>query len=60
MLVMRPKSFFSNKFEIYVEQEEVEKPRQAGSERLVDLTLILMILLIGVPVLVYCIISSSI
>lgn len=65
-LVMRPKSFFSHRFDLYVEGHDTEeRPSRPlpvfrnGPDRLIDLNLLLMILLIGVPVLAYCILSTA-
>ena len=51
---------------MHVEEQETEQQptrpsrgSQIGLERLVDLQLLLMTLLIGVPVLLYCVLSSS-
>ncbi|WP_445191511.1 hypothetical protein ACT009_13140 [Sphingomonas sp. Tas61C01] len=64
VLVMRPASFFSNRFKMYVEDEDCEEgsvrassPR-TGINRLADLNLLLLILIIGVPLLIYCIMDS--
>lgn len=60
-LVMRPESFFSHRFHMQVEEDTAGSPPAGRSwlERLIDLNLVLMILLIGVPVLLYCILSSA-
>ncbi|KQO05979.1 hypothetical protein ASF09_14130 [Sphingomonas sp. Leaf242] len=63
---MRPKHFFSNKFDMEI-VEDYSKADAAGVPegkrnwlgRLMELNLLLLILLIGVPVLVYCILSSA-
>jgi hypothetical protein len=65
-LRMRPKHFFSNKFDMEI-VEDYSKADAAGVPegkrnwlgRLMELNLLLLILLIGVPVLVYCILSSA-
>ena len=65
-LRMRPQSFFSNKFD----QEIVEGYCKADAEarqnegkdwlsRLMELNLLFLIVLVGVPVLVYCVLSSA-
>ncbi len=64
MLVMKPESFFSHRFSLTVEDATGAPPSpsrpapRTGLERLIDLNLLLMILLIGVPVLAYCIFAS--
>ncbi|MBM6577417.1 hypothetical protein KCP91_13625 [Microvirga sp. SRT01] len=73
-LIMRPESFFSHRFHLHIEDVEHPQPPSArptarpdarprahatGLERLIDLNLLLMILLIGVPVLVYCILAAA-
>lgn len=66
VLVMRPEGFFSNRFHLEVEErgdsrshlcEAPDAPR--GIERVIDLKLVLMILLIGVPLLAYCVLSFA-
>lgn len=66
LLVMRPTSFFSNRFRLYVEEEDGAAAHhsqrhggRSGLDRVIDLNLLLMILLIGVPVLAYFMLSSG-
>ncbi|MCP8893272.1 MULTISPECIES: hypothetical protein [Sphingomonas] len=65
VLVSRPESFFSLRFHMQVEEEEAEnlpcrpsRSRQRGLHRFIDLNLLLLILFIGIPILVYCILST--
>lgn len=65
-LRMRPKHFFSNDFRMEVVQDysksDVEDLRESPPNwlgRLMELNLLFIILLIGVPVLVYCILASA-
>ena len=65
VLVSRPESFFSLRFHLQVEDEEAEnlpcrpsRSRQRGLHRFIDLNLLLLILFIGIPILVYCILST--
>lgn len=64
-LVMKPESFFSLRFHLHVEDEEEEQRSDVTQpvlrnrlHGLLDLNLLLMILFVGVPILVYCILSS--
>lgn len=65
-LRMRPRHFFSNTFDLDVVEDyrtvdsdgDSAKP-PSWLDRLVRINLLLMILLIGVPVLVYCIAASA-
>ena len=66
VLRIKPQPFFSNKFEWEVvdeqiiEEEEREKKRQNSLlSRYVDWEILAMILLFGVPLLLYCVISSG-
>ena len=63
---MRPRHFFSNKFDMDIiedysdadaDEHSVRRPKWLN--RLIEMNLLLMILLIGVPVLLYCIIASA-
>lgn len=65
-LRMKPQSFFSNKFELEIVEEpsEAEPKLERRSsfglrDRLLDLDIVLLILLIGVPLLAYCIMTSA-
>ncbi|WP_380784715.1 hypothetical protein [Sphingomonas sp. R86521] len=65
-LRVRPKHFFSNKFDMeivedYSKAELEERPddSQKWLGRLIDMNLFLLIVVVGVPVLVYCIMASS-
>lgn len=65
VLVSRPESFFSLRFHMQVEDEKAEnlpcrpsRSRQRGLHRFIDLNLLLLILFIGIPILVYCILST--
>jgi len=65
-LRMRPRHFFSNKFDMDIVEDyseadaddhSVQRPKWLN--RLIQMNLLLMILLIGVPVLLYCIMVSA-
>ncbi len=65
-LRMRPRHFFSNKFDMDIvedyseaDADEHSVPRPKWLNRLIQMNLLLMILLIGVPVLLYCIMVSA-
>ncbi len=62
-LRMKPQSFFSNRFELEVVDELADEEGRAGRprvlERLMDWNIALMILVIGVPLLIYCIIATG-
>jgi len=65
-LRMRPQSFFSNKFDLEIvescskaDAEARQNERQDWLSRLMELKLLLLIVLVGVPVLVYCVLSSA-
>ena len=65
-LRMRPKHFFSNKFELEIVENYSadDGDRRARKQpnwlnRFIDVNLILMILVIGVPILLYCIVASA-
>jgi hypothetical protein len=62
-LRMRPKHFFSNKFDMDIVEDhsiaDARKPRNQHLNRLMDLNLFLMIIVVGVPMLVYCIIGAA-
>ncbi len=65
-LRMRPRHFFSNTFDMDVVQDYSDEDAERDSvrrpkwlDRLIQMNLLLMILLIGVPVLLYCIIVSA-
>lgn len=65
-LRMRPKHFFSNQFELEIVEND---PADDGDgrvrrqsnwlNRFIDVNLVLMILVIGVPILLYCIVASA-
>ena len=60
-LKVRPQRFFSNRFEFDVvdEEHDVERRRPpSGLRRVVDVDLIIMILIIGVPLLLYCVFAA--
>ena len=64
-LVMRPESFFSHRFRLEVEEadgsssvEPAKGTRGRGLDRLIDLNILLLILLVGVTVLLYCVLSA--
>ena len=65
-LRMRPRHFFSNKFDMEI-VEDISEAEAADEQersvnrlgRLMDLNLLLLIILVGVPVLFYCIFSSA-
>ena len=61
-----PGQFFSNKFDIEIVEEysksETEFPQQDipnWLDRLMGLNLLLLILLVGIPVLAYCVLAST-
>ena len=63
---MRPQSFFSNKFDLEIvegySKADAEALQNEGKDwlsRLMELNLLLLIVLVGVPVLVYCVLSSA-
>lgn len=65
-LRMRPQSFFSNKFDLEVlesyskvDAEDRRNEAKNWLSRLMELNLLLLIVLVGVPVLVYCVLSSA-
>ncbi|MEG3084187.1 hypothetical protein U1707_11090 [Sphingomonas sp. PB2P12] len=65
-LRMQPRHFFSNKFDMDVVEDfrTVEADDDSGEQptwlnRMLQINLLLMILLIGVPVLLYCIAASA-
>ncbi|WP_151989641.1 hypothetical protein [Sphingomonas aurantiaca] len=65
-LRMRPQSFFSNKFDLEIvegySKADAEARQNEGKDwlsRLMELNLLLLIVLVGVPVLVYCVLSSA-
>ncbi|WP_156360312.1 hypothetical protein [Sphingomonas sp. Leaf226] len=65
-LRMRPQSFFSNKFDLEIvegySKADAEARLNEGKDwlsRLMELNLLLLIVLVGVPVLVYCVLSSA-
>lgn len=64
-LRLRPKHFFSNNFSLEIEDEATTHYETDSNSRLsrvgrfIDLNLALLILVVGVPMLVYCVISSS-
>ena len=65
-LRMRPQNFFSNKFDLEIVEDyskaDAEDRRNEGKDslsRLMELNLLLLIVLVGVPVLVYCVLSSA-
>ncbi len=65
-LRVRPQSFFSNKFDLEIVEDYSKADaddRQSHDKnwlsRLMEINLLLLIVLIGVPVLVYCILSSA-
>lgn len=61
----RPKHFFSNKFSLEIEDEVITRSeidlnsRLNRFSRFIDLNLALLILVVGVPVLIYCVISTA-
>lgn len=66
VLVVRPESFFSHRFHMHVEDQQVEERqnrpspvRPSGLDRLIDLNLLMLVVFVGVPVLVYCILSTA-
>jgi len=65
-LRMRPQSFFSNKFDLEIVEDyskadanDRKNHNNNWLSRLMELNLLLLIVLVGVPVLVYCILSSA-
>ena len=65
-LRMRPRHFFSNTFDMDIVEDYSEADADEHSvrrpnwlNRLIQMNLLLMILLIGVPVLLYCIMVSA-
>ncbi len=63
---MRPQGFFSNRFDLEIVEDHSKadvEDRQSQDEhwlsRLMELNLLLLIVLVGVPVLVYCVLSSA-
>ena len=65
-LRMRAKHFFSNRFELEIVENypagdgdrQVDKT-PGWLNRFIDLNLLLMIMVIGVPILLYCIVAAS-
>ncbi|MEG8055388.1 hypothetical protein [Sphingomonas sp. Leaf38] len=61
----KPKHFFSNNFSLEIEDEPTTHYETDPNSRLnrlgrfIDLNLAFLILVVGVPILVYCVISSS-
>lgn len=61
----RPRHFFSNNFSLEIEDETTThyetdpNSRLSRLGRFIDLNLALLILVVGVPILVYCVISSA-
>ena len=65
-LRMRPQSFFSNKFDLEIVEDyskadanDRKNHNNNWLSRLMELNLLLLIVLVGVPVLVYCVLSSA-
>lgn len=64
-LLSRPRHFFSNNFSLEIEDETTTyyetdpNNRLSRLGRFIDLNLALLILVVGVPILVYCVISSA-
>ena len=65
-LRMRPQNLFSNKFDLEVVEDyskaDAEDRRNEDKDwlsRLMELNLLLLIVLVGVPVLVYCVLSPA-
>ncbi len=61
---MRPQSFFSNKLDLEIVEDyskaDAEARQNEGKDwlsRLIELNLLLLIVLVGIPVLVYCLLS---
>lgn len=61
----KPDSFFSNKFTLELEEsyaDDEPKSKTTNSEKitsyLMDANLALMIIFVGIPILVYCVITS--
>lgn len=63
VLVMRPESFFSLRFNLRTARRRQAPDGLADApvapERRIDFTLLLLILLMGVPLLVYCVLSAG-
>ncbi|RXD06652.1 hypothetical protein EQZ23_00545 [Sphingomonas sp. UV9] len=65
-LRMRPGHFFSNRFDLEIvedhsklEAESRQHMRRNWLARLMELNLLLLILLVGIPVLAYCVFAST-
>jgi hypothetical protein len=65
-LRMRPKHFFSNQFELEIVEnysaddgDRRDRKQPNWLNRFIDVNLVLMILVIGVPILLYCIVASA-
>ncbi|RYE92924.1 MAG: hypothetical protein EOO77_46150 [Oxalobacteraceae bacterium] len=65
-LRMRPRGFFSNRFELeivedYSDDNSDSQARKKSSwlNHFIDLNLLLMIIVVGVPILLYCIVATS-
>jgi len=65
-LRMRPRGFFSNRFELEIVEDysddNSDSPARKKSNWLnqfIDLNLLLMIIVVGVPILLYCIVAAS-
>jgi len=63
---MRPRGFFSNRFELeivedYSDDNSDSQARNKSSwlNHFIDLNLLLMIIVVGVPILLYCIVAAS-
>jgi len=63
---MRPRGFFSNRFELEIVEDysddNSDSPARKKSNWLnqfIDLNLLLMIIVVGVPILLYCIVAAS-
>ncbi|WP_156460864.1 hypothetical protein [Sphingomonas sp. Leaf339] len=66
LLQMRPQHFFSNRFDVEIIEEpigasiqEENGESQGWLGRIMELNLFLLIVFVGIPVLAYCILSSS-
>ena len=65
-LRMRPQSFFSNRFDLEIvegyskaDAENRKNENKKWLSRLMELNLLLLIVFVGVPVLVYCVLSAA-
>jgi hypothetical protein len=65
-LRVKPRSFFSNKFDLEIVEDHSKDDGEDRKihdsywlSRLIDINILLLIVFVGVPVLVYCIVASA-